>query len=122
MSMEPLAMRSFGKSKYGFFLACLHTVLIFQLHKQDADLAERGRHLAKLPCADGAAFNSRIWEHEPQCLPETRVDLLEQIMMWNTNPNSACIFWLNGMVGTGKSTIARTVARKLNEEECLGAS
>jgi hypothetical protein len=26
------------------------------------------------------------------------------------------------MAGTGKSTIARTVARKLNEKECLGAS
>ena len=86
------------------------------------DLVEQERHLAKLPCAGGAAFNSRIWEHEPQCLPETRVDLLEHITIWSRDPNSPCIFWLNGMAGTGKSTIARTVARKLNEKECLGAS
>jgi hypothetical protein len=91
-------------------------------HKQDMDLAEQNRHLAELPCAGGAAFNSRIWEHEPQCLPDTRVDILEHIITWSRNPNPACIFWLSGMAGTGKSTIARTVARKLNERECLGAS
>jgi NACHT domain len=103
-------------------LKCLHIVLIFQLNKQDADLAEQERQLAKLPCADGAAFNSRTWEHKPQCLPETRVDILEHIMTWSRNPDSAHIFWLNGMAGTGKSTIARTVARRLNEKQCLGAS
>ena len=82
-----------------------------QLHKQNTNLSEQERQLAKLPCANGATFNSRIWEHDPRCLPETRVDLLEQIMTWSENPNSACIFWLNGMAGTGKSTVARTVAR-----------
>ncbi len=33
-----------------------------------------------------------------------------------------CIYWLNGMAGTGKSTIARTVARTCCDEERLGAS
>jgi hypothetical protein len=32
------------------------------------------------------------------------------------------IFWLNGMAGTGKSTIARTIARELREKCILGAS
>jgi len=56
----------FGVSTY-----CIH----FQLHKQYTDLAEQVRHLAKLPCASGATFDSRVWKHEPQCLPETRIDL-----------------------------------------------
>ncbi|MCJ1349615.1 hypothetical protein MMC31_007856, partial [Peltigera leucophlebia] len=43
-------------------------------------------------------------------------------MAWSKNPQQKCIFWLNGMAGTGKSTIARTVARKLDEESRLGAS
>jgi hypothetical protein len=33
-----------------------------------------------------------------------------------------CIFWLNGLAGTGKSTIARTVARRYFERKRLGAS
>jgi hypothetical protein len=33
-----------------------------------------------------------------------------------------CIFWLNGLAGTGKSTIARTVARRYFEQKRLGAS
>jgi len=80
------------------------------------------RHFAKLPCADGAAFNARIWEHKSHCLPNTRVDLLKQIMTWSNDSHGACIFWLNGVAGTGKSTIARTVARTWSDQRRLGAS
>jgi len=57
-------------------------------------------------------------------LPDTRVELLQQIMAWSgdASANSAYIFWLNGMAGTGKSTISRTVARQLAEEKRLAAS
>ncbi|KAF8534806.1 putative WD-repeat protein [Trichophaea hybrida] len=79
-------------------------------------------HLSKVPYADGAAFNSRLQDHESQCLPETRVDLLQQIVTWSKDPSGACIFWLNGAAGTGKSTIARTVARTWANENQLGAS
>jgi len=43
-------------------------------------------------------------------------------MDWCEDPNSKCIFWLNGMAGTGKSTIARTVAQELAEKKRLAAS
>ena len=33
-----------------------------------------------------------------------------------------CIFWLNGRAGTGKSTIARTIAHKYYNKGRLGAS
>ncbi len=36
--------------------------------------------------------------------------------------HSKRIYWLDGMAGTGKSTIARTVARRCSEEGRLGAS
>ncbi|KAF8525024.1 hypothetical protein BDD12DRAFT_923863 [Trichophaea hybrida] len=52
----------------------------------------------------------------------TRVDLLQQIVTWSKDPSGACIFWLNGAAGTGKSTIARTVARTWANENQLGAS
>jgi len=38
------------------------------------------------------------------------------------DPNSKCIFWLNGMAGTGKSTISRTIAQELAEKKRLAAS
>jgi adenylylsulfate kinase-like enzyme len=75
---------------------------------QKSDPDENDRYLSKLSYAADAAFNSRSREHEPQCLADTRVDLLRQLMAWGNNPRDKCIFWLNGMAGTGKSTIART--------------
>jgi hypothetical protein len=41
-------------------------------------------------------------------------------MHWSDNPSGPCMFWLNGRAGTGKSTIARTVARKWGRR--VGAS
>jgi len=43
-------------------------------------------------------------------------------MDWCEDPNSKCIFWLNGMAGTGKSTISRTIALELAEKKRLAAS
>jgi len=81
-----------------------------------------GTNLLKLPYAEGAAYNHRLWEHEDRCLPDTRVQLRQQIMDWYENPRSPCIFWLNGMAGTGKSTISRTVAGELADKGRLAAS
>jgi hypothetical protein len=75
-----------------------------------------------LPYADEALFNSYNKRHEPYCLPGTRVDLLQEIYDWAEGHNEQFIFWLNGLAGTGKSTIARTVARKYFENGQLGAS
>ena len=43
-------------------------------------------------------------------------------MEWGTSRRDKCIFWLNGMAGTGRSTIARTVARAFYDQGRLGAS
>jgi NACHT domain len=78
--------------------------------------------IAKLPVANGAAFDSQLWQHKHQCLEGTRVGLLEQILDWSDNPSSEPVYWLKGMAGTGKSTVARTVCHRLNRRKCLGAS
>ena len=75
-----------------------------------------------LPSAATAPFNSRDKSHDPLCLPKTRADVLQQIMAWADASDERCIFWLNGMAGTGKSTIARTIARTYYEQGRLGAS
>ncbi|KAF2810840.1 uncharacterized protein BDZ99DRAFT_441438 [Mytilinidion resinicola] len=78
--------------------------------------------LAKLPIAKGASFDSHMDEHNARCLANTRVELQRQIAEWVEDSNGKPIFWLNGMAGTGKSTIARTVAKTFAKQDKLGAS
>ena len=78
--------------------------------------------LNRLPYAVDAPFNSNHRQHEPTCLENTRVDLLQEIQIWADAQDARCIFWLNGLAGTGKSTIARTIARKYFTTQRLGAS
>ncbi|KAE8131510.1 hypothetical protein BDV38DRAFT_288620 [Aspergillus pseudotamarii] len=75
-----------------------------------------------LPIAEGALYDSYDNQHKDRCLPKTRTELLHQVTEWGESPHSKCIFWLNGMAGTGKSTIARTVAQSFREKGLLGAS
>jgi len=78
--------------------------------------------LDRLPYAVEAPFNSYAKQHSPSCLPNTRVELLREIYGWADRQDERCIFWLNGLAGTGKSTIARTIAREYSKRVRLGAS
>ena len=75
-----------------------------------------------MPHAIEAPFNAYARQHEPLCLPGTRTALLEEIYSWADAQDERCLYWLNGFAGTGKSTIARTVARRLDDRNSLGAS
>ncbi|KAJ4221416.1 hypothetical protein NW757_014465 [Fusarium falciforme] len=76
----------------------------------------------KLMTAEGAAYDSYANQHDARCHPQTRRDVLAQIHEWASDPDSECIYWLQGMAGTGKSTISRTIAHELSQKEALGAS
>jgi hypothetical protein len=78
--------------------------------------------LKNLPYAADAPFNTAKWQHEPTCLPDTRVDLQQQIHDWIDGGDERTIFWLHGLAGTGKSTIARTIAQNCFQQGRLGAS
>ncbi|RYP37567.1 hypothetical protein DL767_002875 [Monosporascus sp. MG133] len=69
-----------------------------------------------------AAFNAASRQHTPSCLENTRRNILEQIEEWVDSDGEKRIYWLKGMAGTGKSTIALTVARKYAKLRRLGAS
>ncbi|KAL7933671.1 Pfs, NACHT and WD domain protein [Trichoderma chlorosporum] len=75
-----------------------------------------------LPVVEGGAFNSYTEQHNPTCLPNTRVELLQHIFDWARDSLAKPIFWLNGMTGTGKSTVSRTIAQSLAGTGHLGAS
>ncbi|GFF43825.1 hypothetical protein IFM46972_07340 [Aspergillus udagawae] len=89
---------------------------------QNTDRLNQHIDLGKLEGAMEAVFESFSDRDEAQCLQGTRTQLLQEIMEWATSPSQKSIFWLNGMAGTGKSTISRTVARLLKDNNHLCAS
>ena len=56
------------------------------------------------------------------CLRGTRETVLEEIESWAKNSNKPPVFWLNGLAGTGKSTVAQTTAEHIFADGQLGAS
>lgn len=56
-----------------------------------------------------------------ECLPGTQVEVLREIDNWMTSPGN-CLFWLTGIAGSGKSTIAQTVSSCAKSRGILGAS
>ena len=59
------------------------------------------------------------------CLPGTRTRLLEEIIAWatrsNVENNVQNVLWLHGMAGSGKSTIATTIAQHFDKLHRQGA-
>ena len=57
-----------------------------------------------------------------RCLKGTRRTVLDKIELWTNDTYQPQVYWLNGLAGTGKSTIALTVAERIFAEGKLGAS
>ena len=56
------------------------------------------------------------------CLRGTRETVLNDIESWARDFTKSPVFWLNGLAGTGKSTIAQTVSERVFADGQLGAS
>ena len=56
------------------------------------------------------------------CLKGTREAVLDEIESWSKDYKLSPVYWLNGLAGTGKSTIAQTIAERLFADGRLGAS
>jgi len=56
------------------------------------------------------------------CLKGTREAVLDDIESWSKDSNVSPVYWLNGLAGTGKSTIAQTIAERVFADGRLGAS
>ncbi|KAF1937526.1 hypothetical protein EJ02DRAFT_515146 [Clathrospora elynae] len=92
------------------------------LATQDAHTLHRKLDLTALPAAKGASYDSHTEEHNARCLLNTRTKLLDEITTWANDKEGKSIFWLSGMAGTGKLTIARTIAQSFADHRRLGAS
>ncbi|KAJ3487206.1 hypothetical protein NLG97_g6457 [Lecanicillium saksenae] len=76
----------------------------------------------ELPIATGAEFDSHANEYAEECLQGTRSKILDDIGIWSKTNTPEHVYWLQGKAGTGKSTIALTVAGKLSARNRLAAS
>ncbi|KAJ1299299.1 hypothetical protein OPQ81_005352 [Rhizoctonia solani] len=74
--------------------------------------------------AKSAVYNSDASDEIKRgtCAPGTREPQIELLLEWARNPETGRTCWMNGMAGTGKTTIAYTVCSKLDETCQLGAS
>jgi hypothetical protein len=72
------------------------------------DEAERRRLIDRLTPALSALHDDG--KAAPSCLEDTRVELLAEVAKWMADPSTEPVYWLKGMAGTGKTTIAQSVA------------
>ncbi|KAH8822112.1 mycorrhiza-induced NACHT/WD-repeat protein [Flagelloscypha sp. PMI_526] len=74
-----------------------------------------------------APFNSDAAQKlgRRECTPNTRVKILREIISWakdNNHPMLSSLFWIFGLAGTGKSTIAQSVCEMLEKDGLLASS
>jgi hypothetical protein len=76
--------------------------------------------LSRLEPVHSASHDSN--EAPPPCLPDTRTKLLADVARWMKDPSAKPVYWLTGVAGTEKSTVAQSVAAMAKEHGCLGGS
>ncbi|KAG8724599.1 hypothetical protein FRC09_016742 [Ceratobasidium sp. 395] len=82
------------------------------------------RLLNKLPDSPAAKYcsNESVNLGRGECTKDTRTELLGQVRSWACDEKAEKIYWLNGMAGTGKTTIAYSLCKYLQTTQKLGAS
>ena len=66
--------------------------------------------------AKNATHESHRVSSMSTCFEGTREGVFTKITEWIEGSDSKCVFWLNGMAGVGKTTIARTVVEKIKRD------
>lgn len=57
-----------------------------------------------------------------ECLKGTRADIIKMVKDWASSGDTPhSMLWLHGLTGSGKSTVATTIANLFSEMGCLGA-
>ena len=69
--------------------------------------------------AQGAEYR---YGNRKGCLKGTRGAILDAVEHWTWNFDKPPVYWLNGLAGTGKTTIAQTIAERTFADGHLGAS
>ena len=59
-------------------------------------------------------LNTGGWYSDRRCLPGTRTQYIDRIWEWVRNADGPALCWLNGVAGSGKSTISHELAATLH--------
>ena len=71
---------------------------------------------------DALYNSSKRWaEHAVTCQPETRDKVLNEVRSW-ADSRTTLVCWLSGPAGTGKTTVAHTIAEEYDERGQLAAT
>ena len=94
---------------------------------QDSQNSKRQDAIEKLRRAPEAKLDSHVQPLDEDgklllCFEDTRAAIIDKIMKWVNDPSSPPIFWLHGLAGTGKSTLARTIGVSAKKAGYITAS
>ncbi|CAE6504664.1 unnamed protein product [Rhizoctonia solani] len=96
---------------------------IVQEHAADFRSDRMSSRIEHLPSSLSAWYDSAegIELRRRECTPGTRVNVLANLLDWARSGGGG-VYWLNGMAGTGKTTIAYSVCADLDARQQLGGS
>ncbi|OBS17672.1 hypothetical protein FPOA_09407 [Fusarium poae] len=76
-----------------------------------------------LPEVPTARFDNKEVREAPRCHKHTRASIIEKIETWIDSPRLGdTIMWIGAPAGTGKSTLARTIAERCEGRDVLAAT
>ncbi|KAF8673590.1 WD40 repeat-like protein [Rhizoctonia solani] len=87
-------------------------------------LSGQNSRLATLDTENKATYDSLLYDstNRRTCTEGTRVQILSELKDWVFASDRESVYWMSGMAGTGKTTIACTFAKWLETEKLLAAS
>jgi hypothetical protein len=75
-----------------------------------------------LPRAEFAEYDAASPAPRNGCTEDTRKTILDTLRTWASDNTTTKVYWLNGMAGTGKTTISYSFSEILNDNESLGGT
>ncbi|KAF9791870.1 hypothetical protein BJ322DRAFT_1148662 [Thelephora terrestris] len=103
------------------------TIFDYQKVQQDVISSQRRGEISPAEAAILNNFHSAQraeYRHGNRkgCLKGTREAILDGIELWANDSDQSPVYWLNGLAGTGKTTIAQTISERMFASGQLGAS
>ena len=75
-----------------------------------------------LPRAQFVEYDAASPTPRNACTNNTRKAVLDKLQVWANDEMTTKVYWLNGMAGTGKTTIAYSFSKILREKDSLGGT